>query len=89
MKNTPHYTSRVRAHKVTDKVLLLVNDDYNTFDHVIECLVSLCDHNPIQAEQCAYLAHYHGNCEILVGEVSYLELVKNDLILYGLDVKII
>jgi len=89
MKNNPQYKSRVRSHNLADKVLLLVNDDYNTFDHVIECLISLCDHKPIQAEQCAFLAHYKGSCEVLVGDIGYLELVKNDLLLYGLNVKII
>ena len=32
--------------------LFLIDDDYNTFDHVVDCLVSLCDHNKIQKEQC-------------------------------------
>ena len=31
--------------------LILHNDDVNTFDHVINQLVSYCDHTPIQAEQ--------------------------------------
>ena len=27
------------------KNLILYNDDYNTFDHVINCLVEYCKHN--------------------------------------------
>ncbi len=35
--------------------LVVYNDDHNTFDHVIECLVSSCGHEPLQAEQCAMI----------------------------------
>ena len=38
--------------------IILYNDDVNTFDHVIECLVKICEHTYIQAEQCAYIVHY-------------------------------
>ena len=29
--------------------IILYNDDINTFDHVIDCLISICDHTPLQA----------------------------------------
>ena len=32
--------------------IILHNDDVNTFDHVIRCLVRICDQTPEQAEQC-------------------------------------
>ena len=31
--------------------IILYNDDFNTFDHVIETLINVCDHTPLQAEQ--------------------------------------
>tara|TARA_B100001540_G_scaffold68341_1_gene61531 strand:- start:5555 stop:5824 length:270 start_codon:yes stop_codon:yes gene_type:complete len=89
MKQIPNYLSKTTAGKVDDKTLVLINDDYNTFEHVIDCLMSLCDHTAIQAEQCALLTHYKGSCEVLTGISSDLELIKEDLILYGLDVKIL
>ena len=89
MKQIPNYLSKTIAGKVDDKILVLINDDYNTFEHVIDCLMSLCDHTAIQAEQCALLTHYKGSCEVLTGISSDLELIKEDLILYGLDVKIL
>lgn len=89
MKQIPNYLSKTTAGKVDDKILVLINDDYNTFEHVIDCLMSLCDHTAIQAEQCALLTHYKGSCEVLTGISSDLELIKEDLILYGLDVKIL
>ena len=89
MKETPKSTPKTSSSKVAEKALVLINDDYNTFDHVIDCLMSLCDHKPIQAEQCALLTHYKGSCEVLIGKYTDLELVKDDLVLYGLNVEIL
>ena len=35
--------------------IVLYNDDVNTFDHVINCLVRICKHTSEQAEQCAII----------------------------------
>lgn len=53
--------------------LILHNDDVNTFDHVINCLVKICSHSTQQAEQCAYIVHYKGKCTIKQG--NYRKLV--------------
>lgn len=50
--------------------LILFNDDVNTFDHVIDCLVDICGHDEIQAEQCAYIVHYQGKCIVKEGELD-------------------
>lgn len=68
--------------------LILYNDDRNTFDHVINCLMEICDHDIIQAEQCAYIANYKGKCDIKKGEYQYLKKLKNALIEKGLIVTI-
>ena len=34
--------------------LVLYNDDFNTFDFVIECLIDICGHTMDQATQCTY-----------------------------------
>ncbi|MFY7943270.1 MAG: ATP-dependent Clp protease adaptor ClpS, partial [Crocinitomicaceae bacterium] len=39
----------------------------NTFDHVINCLVRICDHEPLQAEQCAWIVHLNGRCTVKSG----------------------
>lgn len=54
-------------------VLMLYNDDVNTFDHVIESLVEICDHDIIQAEQVAFLVHTKGKCDIKHGQFETLE----------------
>ncbi len=53
--------------------LIVHNDDVNTFDHVIGCLVEICGHDPIQAEQCAWIVHYNGKCSVKRGTFDNLE----------------
>lgn len=53
--------------------LVLYNDEHNTFDHVIEMLVSVCGHDATQAEQCALLVHFKGKCTVLSGTYDDLE----------------
>jgi len=53
--------------------IVVYNDDVNTFDHVIETLIHVCDHTPIQAEQCSLIVHYKGKCTVKTG--SYEDLV--------------
>ena len=53
----------------TDEIftLVLLNDDVNTFDYVIQCLIEICGHQTEQAEQCAMIAHYKGKSSIKSG----------------------
>ncbi len=53
--------------------IVLHNDDVNTFDHVIRCLVRICDQTLEQAEQCAYIVHYHGKCVVKTGSFEDLK----------------
>ena len=53
--------------------IILHNDDVNTFDHVINCLIRYCDHTLEQAEQCAYIVHYNGKCTVKTGSYDDLK----------------
>jgi len=53
--------------------IIVHNDEVNTFDHVIECLVEICGHELIQAEQCAMIVHYNGKCSVKRGTFDQLE----------------
>ncbi len=44
--------------------LIIYNDDVNSFDHVIDSLIKICNHDPIQAEQCTTIIHYNGKCQV-------------------------
>lgn len=68
--------------------IILYNDDVNTFDHVIEMLIRICDHEPLQAEQCAILVHYTGKCEVKTGELSELVPKCSALLDAGLSAEI-
>jgi len=53
--------------------IILHNDDVNTFEHVIDCLMEICGHDPIQAEQCAWIVHHNGKCAVKRGTFGQLE----------------
>lgn len=53
--------------------IVLFNDDHNTFDHVIEMLMKVCDHDALQAEQCAVIVHFKGKCDVKHGSYEELE----------------
>ena len=69
--------------------IILFNDDVNTFDHVIETLISTCEHTYTQAEQCSILVHYKGKCVVKTG--SHKDLVPRckKLLQAGLSAKIV
>lgn len=50
------------------KDLVVYNDHINTFDYVIETLVKVCKHNPLQAEQCTTIIHFKGKCQVKRGQ---------------------
>ena len=69
--------------------IILYNDDVNTFDHVIECLVKICEHTYIQAEQCAYIVHYSGKCVVKTGLLEELVPKCTALLEAGLSAEVV
>jgi ATP-dependent Clp protease adaptor protein ClpS len=64
-------------------VQLFHNDDVNTFDHVIDTLIRICKHDELQAEQCANIIHYNGECDVkssadVIEIVSMCQQLKNE-----------
>jgi ATP-dependent Clp protease adaptor protein ClpS len=70
------------------KEIVLYNDDYHTFDFVIESLVKVCQHNLTQAEQCTYIVHYKGKCSVKKGEYEKLKPMCSALLDRGLTAEI-
>jgi len=68
--------------------LVVFNDDFNTFDHVIESLIKVCKHEVEQAEQCTWIIHYNGKCEVKMGEYSKLEPMCTALLDRGINAEI-
>ncbi|PRX41959.1 ATP-dependent Clp protease adaptor ClpS [Salegentibacter salegens] len=69
--------------------IVLYNDDYNTFDHVIETLIYACEHTAVQAEQCAILVHYKGKCTVKTGSFEELKPRCSKLLEEGLSAEIV
>ena len=69
--------------------IVLYNDDVNTFDHVIDTLIRVCNHSPEQAEQCAILVHYKGKCTVKTGSYDELKPQCTQLLEAGLSAEII
>ena len=69
--------------------IVLFNDDVNTFDHVIDTLIRVCNHDELQAEQCALLVHYKGKCVVKTGTFDELKPQCSSLLEAGLSAEII
>ena len=58
---------------VAEKQIIIYNDDFNTFQFVIETLIKVCKHDVLQAEQCTLLIHYKGKCSVKQGDYDTLK----------------
>ena len=73
LKDKPGY------HPAKEKYLILHNDDIHTFDYVIQALMEICDHDFVQASQCAIITHYKGKCDVKQGMFDNLKAMKEAL----------
>jgi ATP-dependent Clp protease adaptor protein ClpS len=90
VKNNIQLEEVLEVKSKTSKInnIVLFNDDVNTFEWVINCLVSYCGHDKIQAEQCAMLVHYTGKCEVKKGSFKTLKPICDTLLEKGLTAEI-
>lgn len=92
MNNTFSYSTDVEEEVDIDillkeidlKKLIIHNDDVNTFDWVIESLISICKHSPEQAEQCTLIIHHRGKCHVKNGTEEEITLMCNAFTLRGI-----
>jgi len=80
--------SDVSIDDLLENKLIVWNDDVNTFEWVIECLIKYAKHSPEQAEQCAYLIHYKGKCMVRNGSMEELLPIKVALTDAGISAEI-
>ncbi len=74
--------------EATPSEIVLFNDDVNTFDHVIDTLIRVCEHTAEQAEQCSLIVHYKGKCTVKTGAREDLEPQCTQLLEAGLSAEI-
>ena len=69
--------------------LMVFDDDFNTFDHVINTLVKVCKHDVHQAEQCTFLIHYKGKCSVKKGIYEDLKPMREGITSAGIKASIV
>lgn len=87
-KESPRISNKPVESDEVGKELILHNDDFNTFEYVIETLVEVCGHQPEQAEQCALIAHTKGKCGARTGEFTLLKPMHTEMSRRGLTTTI-
>ena len=65
--------------------LIVLNDDYNTFDWVIECFMEVLNHTSEQSEQLAWIVHTKGRASVKLGPFEELKPLKDALTDRGLN----
>lgn len=69
--------------------LILYNDNKSSFNKVKASLIRFCEHEHLQADQCALIAHNNGKVTIKEGDFMDLYNIKNNLDKYDLKVELI
>jgi ATP-dependent Clp protease adaptor protein ClpS len=69
--------------------LVVFNDDINTFEHVIDTLVKICEHTAEQAEQCTLIIHYKGKCTVKTGSFNDLKPMRQAICDRGISAEIL
>ena len=69
--------------------LMVYNDDFNTFEHVINTLIKVCKHDVHQAEQCTFLIHYKGKCSVKKGDYEELKPMREGISSAGIKAAIV
>ena len=87
-KGNPNEISKHESQLQSIYSLVLYNDDHNHFQFVIDSLVEVCQHHPLQAEQCAFIAHHKGKCDVKNGNLEELKMLKEELHRRGLTAAI-
>lgn len=65
--------------------LVVYNDDHNTFDWVIQCLMEILGHTFEQSEQLALIIHFKGKATVKTAPLSELKPLKDGLTDRGLS----
>ena len=68
--------------------LLVFNDDYHTFDFVIDCLETICHLSKAQSVTCTNIIHYKGLCVVKHGSYDSLKQMCRELLQKGLKAEV-
>ena len=65
--------------------LIVFNDDFNTFDWVIQSFMEICNHSFEQAEQLSLIIHFKGKATVKTAPHTVLRPMKEALVDRGLS----
>jgi ATP-dependent Clp protease adaptor protein ClpS len=65
--------------------IVVYDDDFNTFEHVIICFIKILGHSAFQSEQLALLIHNSGKAAVKGGTHRVLSPLKDALVERGLS----
>ncbi len=65
--------------------IIVLNDEYNTFEWVIECFMDILQHSNEQSEQLAWIIHTKGRASVKMGPFEVLKPLKDALVDRGLN----
>ena len=65
--------------------LIVYNDEYNTFDWVIQCFVEVLNHTAEQSEQLSLMIHFKGKAIVKTGQFEKLNKWRRQLVDRGLN----
>lgn len=68
--------------------IIVFNDDFNTFEWVIECFMAVLQHTSEQAEQLALIIHNKGKATVKSGTKSELVPLCEALLDRGLSAEV-
>ena len=79
---------KTKIDTVDTKDLIVFNDNVNTFDNVIDALISVCELTPEQAEQCTLIIHYKGKYGVKKGSFDTLAPMRNAICNRGISAEV-
>lgn len=65
--------------------IVVYNDDFNTFQWVIECFIDVLKHSSQQSEQLSIMIHYKGKASVKQAAMQELRPLKDALVERGLS----
>lgn len=89
--NSAQLSEMSKKHSKTNRgqhSVILHDDNVNTFEHVINCLIDVCGQNQFQAEQCTLIVHTAKRCAVFTDSYAECESVYEYLFKLGLKVTI-
>ncbi len=78
-------TEEVDTEEGEPAFLVVYNDDYNTFDWVIQSFMKVLGYDSIQSEQLAHIIHFKGKATVKTAPREELKPLKDGLTDRGLS----